>query len=469
MDELQESQAPPFQRVFDMDPNVIGPKSEKQWQFMHSEAVITVFGGAAGAGKALRNGTPVLTKDGWVPIEAVHFGDVIPTPHNGMQLVTGVHPQGVVDIYKVTLQDGTYVDVCGNHLWKIRRAGDGLKRTPRVVNTIELKEILNFESKKIGRKRWPIIDLCGEAVLPEQDTLPMHPYLLGCLLGDGGMTTSNTSFTCADQETIDKLSKLTDVRKFKGQYQYSIPGLLDVTRMLDVRHRSDFKVIPEIYMTGSIEERYQLIQGLMDTDGTVDKESRVSFCSTSEVMANQLATLIRSVGGTATITTKNPICHKPDGSKVAGKLAHILHVRHPDAKKLFSLQRKKDRCKGKVIGNRVLSVEFVDKDYATCISISGQDKQFITKDYIVTHNSYNGAMAFLKFIHLPNFRGLITRRTTPQLKGPGGIHDTCTALFTLADPKVRWKDKDGKFVFSSGAEVFLRHFEDLKSKDNFQG
>ncbi len=83
--------------------------------------------------------------------------------------------------------------------------------------------------------------------------------------------------------------------------------------------------------------------------------------------------------------------------------------------------------------------------------------------------SYLGVMDFLKYIHLPTFRGLITRRTTPQLKGPGGIHDTAMKLFKLADPKVRWKDKDGKFVFSSGAEVFLRHFEMLASKDNFQG
>lgn len=83
--------------------------------------------------------------------------------------------------------------------------------------------------------------------------------------------------------------------------------------------------------------------------------------------------------------------------------------------------------------------------------------------------SYLGVMDYLKHIHLPTFRGLITRRTTPQLKGPGGIHDTCMKLFRLADPKVRWKDKDGKFVFSSGAEVFLRHFEMLASKDNFQG
>ena len=83
--------------------------------------------------------------------------------------------------------------------------------------------------------------------------------------------------------------------------------------------------------------------------------------------------------------------------------------------------------------------------------------------------SYLGVMDFLKYIHLPKFRGLITRRTTPQLKGPGSIHDTCKDLFVMADPKVRWKDKDGKFVFSSGAEVYLRHFETLAATDNYQG
>jgi predicted phage terminase large subunit-like protein len=108
---------------------------------------------------------------------------------------------------------------------------------------------------------------------------------------------------------------------------------------------------------------------------------------------------------------------------------------------------------------------------------SDKQRQFITSEAQVTvfggaagaGKSYLGVMDFLKYIHYPKFRGVITRRTTPQLKGPGGILDNALGLYQQLDPKVRWKDKDGYFQFSSGARIYLRHFETLSAKDNFQG
>lgn len=83
--------------------------------------------------------------------------------------------------------------------------------------------------------------------------------------------------------------------------------------------------------------------------------------------------------------------------------------------------------------------------------------------------SYLGVMDFLPHVNNPNFRGCMVRRTTPQLKGPGGLHEKAEELFRLIDPKVRWRDKEHHFLFSSGARIYLRHFENLKDKDNFQG
>lgn len=83
--------------------------------------------------------------------------------------------------------------------------------------------------------------------------------------------------------------------------------------------------------------------------------------------------------------------------------------------------------------------------------------------------SHIGIIDILKYIQYPRFRACIVRRTTPQLKGPGGILDKAKLIFPLIDKKVKWKDKDGKFVFSSGAEVFLRHYEHVDSRQNFDG
>lgn len=78
-------------------------------------------------------------------------------------------------------------------------------------------------------------------------------------------------------------------------------------------------------------------------------------------------------------------------------------------------------------------------------------------------------MDFLQHVHHPGFRGAVTRRTTTQLKGSGGILDKALQLFPKVDPKVRWKSQDNKFVFSSGAEIYLRHFEHWKDHVNWQG
>lgn len=83
--------------------------------------------------------------------------------------------------------------------------------------------------------------------------------------------------------------------------------------------------------------------------------------------------------------------------------------------------------------------------------------------------SYLGVLDFLKHIQDPNFRGCMVRRTTPQLKGPGGLLEKSEQLFRILDPKVRWRDKEHHFAFSNGAKIYLRHFENPKDKDNFQG
>jgi len=83
-----------------------------------------------------------------------------------------------------------------------------------------------------------------------------------------------------------------------------------------------------------------------------------------------------------------------------------------------------------------------------------------------------GVIDFLKYTDIPNFIGVITRRTTPQLHGPGGILTKCRRVFSkvYGPDECIWRAKDGKFVFPhSGAEIYLRHFEDERAADNWQG
>ena len=82
-----------------------------------------------------------------------------------------------------------------------------------------------------------------------------------------------------------------------------------------------------------------------------------------------------------------------------------------------------------------------------------------------------GVIDFLKYVDTPNFIGLITRLTTPQLKGPGGIFAKCKRYFDKTYPgQYYWREKDGKFVFPhSNAEIYLKHYQTEADYENFQG
>jgi predicted phage terminase large subunit-like protein len=82
-----------------------------------------------------------------------------------------------------------------------------------------------------------------------------------------------------------------------------------------------------------------------------------------------------------------------------------------------------------------------------------------------------GVIDFLKNTDTPGFIGLITRRTIPQLKGPGGIHSKCKHYFNqvYGPDGYIWREKDGKFIFPSGAEIFLKHYQTEADYINYQG
>ena len=83
--------------------------------------------------------------------------------------------------------------------------------------------------------------------------------------------------------------------------------------------------------------------------------------------------------------------------------------------------------------------------------------------------TYLGIMSFLPYLKYPNFRGIITRRTTPQITGPGGVADVAWRLFKKIYPGVKYHKLDKVFTFPNGATIALRHFQYEQDEDNFQG
>ncbi|MGH2451080.1 MAG: PhoH family protein [Candidatus Limnocylindria bacterium] len=148
-------------------------------------------------GRAQPYFSQVLTPSGFRRLGELAVGDLVigsdglPTP------VLGVHPQGRKQVYRVRTQDGASTLCCGEHLWAVGTRHDRWRGKP--LRTIETREMIGrLRAAHYHRFELPLV---SAPVAFEARAVPMDPYALGLLLGDGCSTTRTTpSFTTADPE-----------------------------------------------------------------------------------------------------------------------------------------------------------------------------------------------------------------------------------------------------------------------------
>lgn len=393
------------------------------------EVDIIFYGGQAGGGKALLHGEKVLTPSGFVNIEDSYEGMEIISPDNSMQTVTNVYPQGEVDIYEVLFEDGRSVKCCGEHLWEIRDVGGKL-----VQNTLQIKEYVDRQKNREEGKNLPVVDNPFPLDFRSTDlSLLVDPYRLGAFLCDGVL--------------IDGVEN--------GLAKYGLYS----------EHRED-KFIPADYLKSSVEDRFCLLQGLMDTGGYISPDGEVYFYSVSETLVDNVREVLHGLGFTVTTYKRDVGCDEDN--------EHCLYIQGIDCDKLFRASSKKSRVVSEDVGVRIDSISYVGRGEATCISVTGS-RLFVTTGYIVTHNSFASLLHHIKYCHLPNYKGVTIRRTTPMLTKPGAIWDEARSLYRDFDPTARIRLKDMKISLGPvkdidrRAEVSFTHFERVDDTVNFQG
>ncbi|EED6472190.1 hypothetical protein XI41_25495, partial [Salmonella enterica subsp. enterica serovar Derby] len=380
----------------------------------------TIFAIQTGRGKCCAHGTRVRVPGGWKNIEDIKLGDYVTGRDGKPAMVSGVFPQGVVDLYQVTFWDGRSVDVCGEHLWQSYYVNTTENRRWGVRDTLEMKRLISMPNPRV------YIPLPEPEETPEKD-FPVNPYLLGVLLGDGSLTNGSVMYHKHDVEIMEKvLSVLPEgytirVSKYRDGLTKTInsPGhdhcIRDGLKELGIWGCVGWeKYIPEEYFEGSIEQRWELLRGLMDTDGTVNKDGgQPSFCSTSKALALGVQELVRSLGGIATISEKKPK-YTYLGEKKDGRLAYNVFIRHKTPSKLFHLPRKKELCRDNgqyndILKLRVKSIEPIGRDLGTCIRVENDDALFVVDKWIVTHNTKTCMKTMVKrgtrtaLIHRPSY------------------------------------------------------------------
>lgn len=355
---------------------------------------VIVMAGRPGMGKAQPLHSAVLRADGsWTTMGELAFGDELASVDGKPSVVTGIYPQGEREVFRITLSDGRSTLACDEHLWTVECSKWSDRR--RTVSTADLRAML---TKERYRRRVSLPMLSGD--FGRDEGLPLDPWFLGAILGNGGIAGNAVMFSTADAATLFKVQKVVGsdrVHETTGDYDYRIVAN-DCTPEQNVSYallalglkglHSHEKFVPAAYLRASRASRLAVLQGLLDTDGWVETFGAVRIALSSQRLAQDVQTLVRSLGGSCTINAKQPTyTHK--GEKRDGRTSYVCNIAHPDRASLMTLARKRRRCAEpmRFRAPTIVSIESVGVEPVQCIAVSHPRHLYVTDDYIVTHNT----------------------------------------------------------------------------------
>lgn len=381
---------------------------------------------SVGTGKAQPLTSKIATPTGWATMGEIKVGDLVATQDGSFTKVTGIYPQGKKKILKVTFRDGREVRCTEDHLWKITHLVREQKANvityrfvDKVVDTKTIKECIG--SKCTGYYAVPVT----HPVQYARKDVVIHPYIMGVILGDGGISGSSCFIHTQDMEVLERMANyilpdyelvikeetnsngnpcyksiITKTSAYKHNnvyleelHRYNLQGKLSID-----------KHIPEDYLYNDVESRWELLRGLIDTDGTVSNPltpkgvkgkiaicGSISYSTSSDQLALDVQQLVYSLGGKCKICTKLPT-YTHHGEKRTGLLNYILHISFEDPTMACtrSFLRNRLNKNGQYTKNWKLSIKSITEDgeeEAQCISVEHPSKLYLTDNYVVTHNT----------------------------------------------------------------------------------
>ena len=367
-------------------------------------------------GKALSLDTEIPTPDGWKPMADIHVGDYVFGQNGKPSRVTLESEIFHKPMYRVTFDDGATIDASEDHVWTVQ-THDSIQASRYVPKArpkrttgkyhgdgwyeLTTKDMLadHIKPRNDGRFEYRYRVPMNAAVEYPWCVLPVQPYLLGAWLGDG--TTKNATITVSEddipetirifaecgetltrQKTKDRapcfrIGRKTESREDSGSF-YKRLKALGVIRN---------KHIPEQYMVASIEQRWALLQGLMDTDGYCSKAGQCEFVQKRRELCEQVLELCASLGIKARMHEKQATCNgKPAGTVY--RITFFTDSAHP----CFRMERKRKRLKDS-IANRttykaIASIERIEDVPSKCIAIDNDSHLYLAgRQYTATHNT----------------------------------------------------------------------------------
>jgi superfamily II DNA or RNA helicase len=350
-----------------------------------------------GAGKSISISEEILTERGWTTMGEVVDGDHVFDERG--QLCEVIKAHDVMhgrECFEVEFSHGERIVVDGDHLWTVRFSkGYDPKMRSCTLSTSEIKHLIESgecekttqrkKKLRVGDRSMLFIEapkaLCYESKLG----LPINPYVLGAWLGDGSRC--DGGFTNVDGQIIDEIraSGYTIKQSSCAEKEWGIHKLAKKLKKLNLIGN---KHIPWAYKSASFEVRLALLQGIVDTDGTVSrrKNGAVEISLSDELLAQDVYDLVRGLG-IPTTKTSNQAWLKGSRHKDRHRIKFTTNI--PVAR----LARKRERLpatEGRDTKRRffIKSIRAVKSRPVRCLTVNSPSCLYLVgRSLIPTHNT----------------------------------------------------------------------------------
>ncbi len=383
-----------------------------------------LYGGALGGGKAISIYTPILCDFGWKTMEDVFIGDKVFDEQGNLCNVVGTTEiMYNRPCYKIKLSDNSEFIVDESHEWltfnakerdksqksteeyrakrRKTRPSRGTGKRPDLA-LLNKKREYQYDQQSCGKIRttkeiYNTLTITSGNYIENNHAIPIakalnttekellvDPFLLGAWLGDGSSSGGQICIPPGKEEIRLEIERRGYVTTHGKNPMYcGIPGLKAKLREIGVLNN---KHIPSDYLRASNKQRFDLLSGLIDTDGTCDDDGGIEYYSSRKILAENTYELISSLGIKSTLNKKKAICNGKD-------YGDSYRIKFTTNKKVFILPRKLIKQKKNVRKTQdfrmIVSCEKTESVPVKCIQVDSPSHLYlIGKNLVPTHNSY---------------------------------------------------------------------------------
>ena len=338
----------------------------------------------------------VFTPKGWRTWGEIQIGDELYGTYGNITKVIDIPYDKECDVYEITLRDGRKILASDEHLWKIDFHN---RKGSQIMTTLELIKEYKRCKKVSERNPSGIEYVCAihknEGIeMPYKET-KVDPYTFGLVLGDGCFVHRCCYYTQLEEDVnIEKQYIPYNLIKWNNKYAYriDIPKWYSILKEYGLYwKKSEDKFIPDEYKYNSREVRLNLLKGLMDSDGTLDKSDRYIISLSSKKLIEDIAFICRSLGYNCSYTIKKT-GYKVNGVYKECLPSYSLTIFTRDI--ISNLPRKQKRAKkitneytiNKEIRTKIIDIKYIGKQQAKCVTVDSKDNCYLIGDFVATHN-----------------------------------------------------------------------------------